>query len=39
MALTQSKEYLNLRLKKLRRDPELNEKLIKKIERKLRKIK
>lgn len=39
MALTQNKEYLKLRLKKLRRDPELNEKLIKKIERKLRKIK
>lgn len=37
MALRQSEKYLKLRLKKLRRDPELNEKLIKKIERKLRK--
>ena len=38
MALKVTKEYIELRLKKLRRDPELNEKLIKKWERKLRKI-
>ena len=38
MALKQSKKYLTLRLKKLKNNPEENEKLIKKLERRLRKV-